>query len=346
MGRVGRGAQNIRSDVQVVQQLLNAHLPAGLARLKVDGIIGPKTLAALQDFQRVNVSGMSFAPTCIVAAGDPTWQKLTQPPRPAARVMLAVAVAQPAGAWPAKFTFEQFWDFTEPLEGGFAADCMFMVQDLQVATGMGITFTGKANRNAGLAEALALEWTNKNTGQRATAAEITRDYDIVLSMESVGRMGPGRLPKWKEATTCRITKEGLKSAVRKKIIGNLNHIRANPAVFGSFDEYPADAQLCCASLSWAIGINFETRYPSFCRACKIADWSVAALECTFKNQENTIPRRQAAQQLMMRNARACKLGYGNPNILHWPKELSIPDQVYPEEEGRRLGRSDLIIPIN
>src|SRR5262249_21237099 len=94
---------------------------------------------------------------------------------------LIPAPAPPAGSWKAKFTFDQFWNFTQPLEGGHAANMMFMVQDLQVATGMGITFSDKVHRNSGLAMALALDWIYKpgdpKVGQRCSRDDVTADYD-------------------------------------------------------------------------------------------------------------------------------------------------------------------------
>jgi hypothetical protein len=129
----------------------------------------------------------------------------------------------PEAAWPAKFTFDEFWNFTEPLEGGMAADCMFMVQDLQVATAMGITFTGKSNRNAGLRMAQQLEWTNKITGNICTDPEIARDYDEVLKHDDLGRLGPGRLGQWKAMTNCRITLNGLKKGVRTRVLFNIDY---------------------------------------------------------------------------------------------------------------------------
>jgi hypothetical protein len=204
-----------------------------------------------------------------------------------------------------------------------------MVQDLQVATGMGITFTGKANRNAGLAMAVALEWVFKpehpNRNARCTPADIARDYDVVLGMEELGRQGPGHLAEWKRATNCRITRDGLKRAVQNKIIGNINFVktmRTGAKSIGDFDSFPADAQLCVASLTWAIGNEFG--YPNFCKACREASWFAAAKECGFSDKSNTLPRRQAAQELMMRNAGCTALGGGDPNILHWPGTLAVP----------------------
>jgi hypothetical protein len=245
--------------------------------------------------------------------------------------------APPAGQWPAKFTFDEFWSFTEPLEGGYpAVDCMFLVQDLQVATAMGITFTNKANRNAGLAMAKALEWVYKpghgQAGQFCSSADIERDYDAVLDKEDIGRKGPGHLPEWKAATNCRITLEGLKRAVRRKIIGNINYIKTQRPdephrgkenrYFGDFDTFPADAQLCIASLTWANGAAFH--YPSFQAACRAAKWFDAAKECTFKNKENTLQKREDQQKLMMHNAGCAALGVANPDVLHFPTKLTAP----------------------
>lgn len=235
--------------------------------------------------------------------------------------------------WPAKFTFEQFWDFTEPLEGGFAADCMFMVQDLQVATGMGITFTGKSNRGAGLAMAKALEWVYKPghpaAGTPCSGPDIERDYDTVLKEEALGLSGPGHLPQWKAMTNCRITPEGLKRGVRKRVVGNINYVRTlrkGNKFLGDFDSFPADAQLCIISLTWANGNEFG--YPRFCQACREYDWLEASKQCGFANKDNTLPKRQKAQEEMMRNALAASLGAADPDILHWPAILNVPSVTW------------------
>ena len=236
--------------------------------------------------------------------------------------------------WQAKFTFEQFWTFTEPLEGGMAADCMFMVQDLQVAIGMGITFTNKANRDAGLAMAKSLQWAYKQghpkSGQSCSPEDITRDYDTVLSMDSLGVQGPGHLAEWKKVTNCRITKEGLQTAVRNRAISNMAYLKNNRKdnkSLGAFDDFPADAQLCALSLSWAVGNEFG--YPSFCKACRESNWFEAAKQCGFSDKVNTLPIRQAAQELMMRNAGYVTQGAGSPNTLNWPNELSSPPALAP-----------------
>jgi len=48
---VGRGGSNLRSDVRQVQALINRHLPPRATLLKLDGIVGPKTLGRIAWFQ-------------------------------------------------------------------------------------------------------------------------------------------------------------------------------------------------------------------------------------------------------------------------------------------------------
>jgi hypothetical protein len=53
---VGRGGANIPTDVQLVQTLLNKTIKQlQLRSLRVDGQIGPKTLDAIEAFQRLVV---------------------------------------------------------------------------------------------------------------------------------------------------------------------------------------------------------------------------------------------------------------------------------------------------
>ncbi len=56
-GSVGRGGVNSRADVTTVQSLLNAKIQqiAPLAALKVDGVVGPKTIGAIERYQKMVV---------------------------------------------------------------------------------------------------------------------------------------------------------------------------------------------------------------------------------------------------------------------------------------------------
>jgi hypothetical protein len=340
-GSVGRGGKNARPDVQVVQQLLNADLPSGVPPLDVDGNAGPKTIAAITEYQRKRVTGV--AATGVVSPFDSTWRVLSSGKPSGTPTHTFIPPRAPAEtAWPAKFTFEEFWSFSEPLEGN-AANYMFMVQDLQVATGMGITWSNKANRNtpSGLPSALTLQWHYKpehpNHGAVCSPEDVAKDYDEVLKHDDLGRLGPGQAAQWQNITQCRLTRETIKKAVRARVISNFNGVKARADVFGDFTKYPADAQLCVISLTWGVGPNFFVGYPKFCAACKAGRWLEAAKEATFKNQENTLPQRQRAQQLMMRNAEAVRMGEGDPDNLQWPAELTIPILARGFRINRELG---------
>lgn len=53
-GSVGRGGVNRRQDVIIIQTLINHHirLLAPLSPLRIDGAVGPRTIAAIEEFQR------------------------------------------------------------------------------------------------------------------------------------------------------------------------------------------------------------------------------------------------------------------------------------------------------
>jgi len=52
-GSVGRGGANIRHDVELVQLLLNGWMEdSRQSALAIDGVVGPKTIAAITSFQR------------------------------------------------------------------------------------------------------------------------------------------------------------------------------------------------------------------------------------------------------------------------------------------------------
>lgn len=243
-----------------------------------------------------------------------------------------------------RFTFDQFWDFTAPLEGETAYH-MYMVQDLQVATGMGITF----GKSGGLTAALARQWVYKDGHPRAGTpcdrGDVIKDYNQVLSMEAEGLKGGGGRSVWKDATQCRITPDDLRAAVRSKLESNINNLKTNfSQYFGDFDNFPADAQLAVASMTWAVGPNFPVATPPWtklCEACRDNRWDgdevppkwVASKQCSFKGAIGTQVTRQNYHITLFRNAAAVQAGFGRPEILYWPALLATGPGDYPMPAG-------------
>jgi peptidoglycan hydrolase-like protein with peptidoglycan-binding domain len=79
-GSVGRGGTNRFEDVCVVQELLNKQSIPPLSPLAVDGIVGPKTIAAIESFQR-RVLSISH-PDGRVDPGGPTLAALVRSASP------------------------------------------------------------------------------------------------------------------------------------------------------------------------------------------------------------------------------------------------------------------------
>ncbi|MPZ59115.1 MAG: hypothetical protein GEU91_22035 [Rhizobiales bacterium] len=97
---VGQGGANLLADVRAVQARLNA-IPAGAGGptplLDIDGIAGPKTIAAIHRYQRTK---LGFSDGRVDPTG-PTWKSLAQPklviaqaPRSAAQINFAIAAPE------------------------------------------------------------------------------------------------------------------------------------------------------------------------------------------------------------------------------------------------------------
>jgi hypothetical protein len=240
-----------------------------------------------------------------------------------------------------RFTFDQFWNFTDPLEGGTAYH-MYMVQDLQVATGMGITF----GKNEGLTKALDLSWVYKSghpqQGLPCDRADVIKDYNKVLGMTEEGAAGGGGRTVWTDATQCRITPEGLRTAVSTKLNDNIRILKTKfHQYFDDFDNFPADAQLAVVSMTWGIGPNFPETWLKLSAACRDNRWDgdetppnwVASKQCTFKGAIGTQITRCRHHVTLFYNAASVQAGFGRPENLYWPMLLVRGPGDYPMRDS-------------
>jgi hypothetical protein len=72
---VGKGGKNRIDDVRLVQQLVNRFRPPQLSLLKVDGLAGVLTTAAIEQFQKDSLN--MAAPDGLVSPLGPTFNALT-----------------------------------------------------------------------------------------------------------------------------------------------------------------------------------------------------------------------------------------------------------------------------
>ena len=117
-GSVGAGGMNLRNDVLLIQQLINANLPIPLRPLVVDGRCGPFTIAAIQEIQRRDLR--VTAPDGKIDPGGATFRFLAGGilPRPAktvagsgvfpSDVIAAAQASQKAWKIPAAVTLAQW----------------------------------------------------------------------------------------------------------------------------------------------------------------------------------------------------------------------------------------------
>lgn len=72
--QVGKDSPNLKQDVRTIQQLLNRYVAAGRPLLKVDGVAGPRTIQAIEEFQQQH-AGLA-RPDGVVSPGGPTIRAL------------------------------------------------------------------------------------------------------------------------------------------------------------------------------------------------------------------------------------------------------------------------------
>lgn len=127
-GSVGLAGANRRDDVSTVQRLLNAHIAPGGNSLRVDGIAGPQTIAAIRSFQQRIVQ--LRVPDGRVDPGGPTLRALQRSPS-------SMAGAQPSTARTSQLSGAVWWRANqakypnsqrlEDLEGSFRERCELFI---------------------------------------------------------------------------------------------------------------------------------------------------------------------------------------------------------------------------
>lgn len=198
---------------------------------------------------------------------------------------------------------ERFVDFSAPLEGVVRSPYL----DIKglVTVGIGCLIDP-------VQMAMTLPWVLPD-GSAPTRDEIATQWRALKAQQNLSKL------HWKYAekvTTIRLTDEGVLEVVRARLIANEKVLRG---YFPNWDLFPADAQLACCSMAWAVGAGFPATFGNFRAAANTQNWTAAIAACAIRTDNNPgIVPRNAANRLCLANAQQV-LSQGIPlDTLFWP----------------------------
>jgi len=202
----------------------------------------------------------------------------------------------------------------------------------------GLVTTGVGNYLPSAEYAIALPWVRKSDGSPATKDEVRAEYESVLANKALAKLG--HLVAGGE-TRLRLTGDGVKELVERKLMQNYVHVSGR---FPEFDSWPAPAQAAVMSLAWACGPAF--RFPKLEAHLRAQNWSEAATEIvmnevTPEGKRNAGLRpRNAMNVAMMKEAAEVKSRGLDYEILRYPHQVSRDEEpvgcVKHEEEPQPI----------
>jgi hypothetical protein len=204
-GSVGRRGVNRADDIRLVQRLINSHLPVRLIPLSEDGICGPRTIFAIEAYQK-SILGMK-PPDGRVDPEGPTFRSLTrggtgpQPAVPSASAAASQTAGTPSVACPSNMR-EAAWgyllQFTKKHEG--AVFHMYnnrtansTAQDVTCGVGFRLDPRGAATQS--WVKAMFFDPT---TNQTPSDDQMLADWDAAANLARTGT----NLPQY--ASVCRM----------------------------------------------------------------------------------------------------------------------------------------------
>lgn len=206
---------------------------------------------------------------------------------------------------------EAFVRFSSPLEGAVAS--LYVDVNGKKVPPVPCVTTAIGRLVDPVTAAQSLPWVMPD-GTPASRDEIARQWRIVKA-DAV------RLSKlhWKYAaalTTMRLTEQGILDVTRQQLLANEKILRQ---YFPNWDRFPADAQLACCSMAWAVGAGFPHEFSNFRAAANAQNWTSAIASCAIRTEGNPgIVPRNAQNRLCLANAQAVVSGGLPLETLFWP----------------------------
>jgi GH24 family phage-related lysozyme (muramidase) len=220
---------------------------------------------------------------------------------------------------------DRFVAFSTPLEG--VVRSMYLDVKGLVTVGIGCLIDP-------VQSALPLPWVLPD-GSAPTRDQIAAEWRALKAQQSLSKL------HWKYAekvTTIRLTDEGVLDVARGRLLANEKILRQ---YFPAWDSFPADAQLACCSMAWAVGAGFAQTFGNFRAAANAQNWISAMAACGIRTDGNAglVPR-NAANKLCLANA-AAVIAQGLPlDELHWP--AATPDAPQRDQEIRAEAEQALL----
>lgn len=144
-------------------------------------------------------------------------------------------------------------------------------------------------------------------------------------------------------TTMRLTPDGILTLASQRLLANEKILRS---YFPNWDGFPADAQLACCSMAWAMGAGFPHTFGNFRAAANAQNWTAAIASCDIQTAGNPgIVPRNSANKLCLANAQA-SVTQGLPlETLFWPgttPNASQRDEALRQEAELALANMPLL----
>lgn len=198
-----------------------------------------------------------------------------------------------------------FVAFSSPLEGV----CRNLYADVK-----GLLTTAIGCLVDPMAMALPLPWVMPD-GTPASQVEIARQWQAFKAQPAL-KDYPALSKTVLAATTMRLADAGVSQIVSQRLLANEKVLRG---YFPNWDLFPADSQLACCSMAWAIGAGWPHIFGNLRAACTAQNWTTAIACCDIQTTNNpgVIPR-NSANKLCFANAAAVVAQNLPLDVLHWP----------------------------
>lgn len=223
-----------------------------------------------------------------------------------------------------KLSYEQYHAFSAPLEGRVRTmycDCL------------GLITTGVGNLINTLAQARALPWLLAD-GSKAQPADIDADWNLLNSRRPYYAKRAWHV--YAAAMRCHLSDDAIDALCKRQLASNEAGFRKR---WANYDRWPADAQLACHSMGWAVGAEWFRKFPIGSACLDREDWAGAAAACVIRTgtpgkddwNPGVVPR-NAKNKLCFLNA-AAVAGRPEAETLWWPDSPELTQAAAPLQRG-------------